>query len=60
MNDAVERIVSCFEGLTPERVALLGTIYAADARFSDPFNQVQGLEEIQRVLRRTACTKRCP
>ncbi len=60
MNDAAERIVSCFEGLTPERVALLGTIYAADARFSDPFNQVQGLEEIQRVLRRTACAKRCP
>ena len=51
MNDAIERIVSCFEGLTPERVAQLGAIYAADAHFSDPFNEVQGLAEIQRVFR---------
>ena len=51
MNTAVDRIVEVFETLTPAGVETLDAIYAADARFKDPFNDVQGLTEIQRIFR---------
>ena len=47
---SVERIIDVFEALSPERVPLLGDIYAELARFKDPFNDVQGLGEIQRIF----------
>jgi steroid Delta-isomerase len=47
---SVERIIDVFEALSPERVPLLGDIYAEQARFKDPFNDVQGLGEIQRIF----------
>ncbi len=51
MNNAVDRIVDVFQTLTPARVDALGAIYAPDAHFKDPFNDVQGLAEIQRIFR---------
>ena len=51
MNTAVDRIVDAFQTLTPAGVETLDAIYAADARFKDPFNDVQGLTEIQRIFR---------
>ena len=51
MNTSVDRIVEVFQTLTPAGVDTLDTIYAADARFKDPFNDVQGLTEIQRIFR---------
>jgi ketosteroid isomerase-like protein len=50
MNEAVDRIVQAFESLSPESVARLDAIYAPDAGFKDPFNDVQGLPEIQRIF----------
>ncbi len=47
---AVERIIDAFEALSPQRVKLLCDIYAGQARFKDPFNDVQGLGEIQRIF----------
>lgn len=47
---AVDLIVHTFESLTPARVADLGTIYAPDASFQDPFNAVRGLAEIQAIF----------
>jgi hypothetical protein len=47
---SVERIIDAFESLSPERVRLLGDIYAGQACFKDPFNDVQGLGEIQRIF----------
>jgi steroid delta-isomerase len=47
---AVDLIVHTFEGLTPERVAQLGVIYAPDATFKDPFNAVRGLADIQAIF----------
>jgi ketosteroid isomerase-like protein len=44
------RLVALFERLTPADIARLGEFYAADARFKDPFNDVQGLAEVQRVF----------
>lgn len=50
-NYAVDRIADTFQTLTPAGVEMLGTIYAPDARFKDPFNDVRGLTEIQRIFR---------
>lgn len=44
-----ERIVRTFERLAPATLDELAGIYAADARFKDPFNDVQGLARIRGV-----------
>jgi len=46
----VARVVALFERLTPADVARLGEFYASDARFKDPFNDVVGLPQIERVF----------
>jgi len=46
----VQRIVTLFEHLTPADVPRLAQYYAADAKFKDPFNDVVGVPEIQRVF----------
>jgi steroid delta-isomerase len=51
MNTAVDRIVQAFQTLTPAGVDALDALYAPDARFKDPFNEVQGVAEIQRIFR---------
>ena len=43
--------IAAFEGLTPDSVADLGRVYGLDARFIDPFKDVQGLAQIQQVFR---------
>lgn len=50
-DSAVDRIVDAFQTLTPAGVETLSALYAPDARFKDPFNDVQGLAEIQRIFR---------
>lgn len=47
---AVQRMVDFFEHITPATLADLPHIYAPDARFKDPFNDVNGLPEIQRIF----------
>lgn len=47
---ATERIVRWFESLSPERLADLGTVYTDDARFKDPFNEVQGVPAIRGIF----------
>lgn len=52
MSDArLDRIREYFETLTPEAVERMGEFYAADAYFRDPFNEVTGLAEVQRIFR---------
>ena len=48
---AVERLVQFFEQLQPQDLQRLPVIYAPEARFKDPFNEVQGLPEIERIFR---------
>jgi hypothetical protein len=48
---ATARLARFFEALTPQSVAQLPTLYDAEARFKDPFNEVQGLPEIERIFR---------
>jgi steroid delta-isomerase len=47
---AVARIVDFFEALQPDDVARMGAFYTAEAGFKDPFNEVHGLAEVQRIF----------
>jgi hypothetical protein len=47
---ATARLAEYFEKLTPDSVAQLPNIYDVQARFKDPFNEVQGLAEIERIF----------
>ena len=49
-DSPIERIVDFFENLNPAKVSKLGQIYAPDARFKDPFNDVQGTAAIQAIF----------
>ena len=49
-EDAVTRIIAFFENLSPADVATLGQVYAPDARFKDPFNEVQGIAAITHIF----------
>lgn len=46
----VASVVDFYEQLTPDRVPGLARLYAPDARFKDPFNDVQGLPAIERIF----------
>ena len=50
MTDAIDRIVHTFQSLSPASVEALELLYAPEARFKDPFNDVTGLPEIQRIF----------
>ena len=50
MEEAVTRVAAFFEQLAPADVATMGRIYAPDARFKDPFNEVHGLPAIQQIF----------
>ncbi|MDE2252747.1 MAG: nuclear transport factor 2 family protein [Betaproteobacteria bacterium] len=44
------RFQAYFESLTPLTLTEIGRIYAADARFRDPFNAVQGLDAVRSIF----------
>lgn len=44
-------VATFFEQLAPDSVQQLPQFYAPDARFKDPFNDVRGLPEIDRIFR---------
>jgi hypothetical protein len=46
----VPRIVAFFETLSPAQLRQMGTLYAPNARFKDPFNDVQGLAAVQQIF----------
>ncbi len=46
----VQRVVALFETLVPADLPALRGVYAEQARFKDPFNEVQGLPEIARIF----------
>jgi steroid Delta-isomerase len=45
----VARAVAFFESLTAADVARIGEVYAGDAWFKDPFNEVRGVDAIARI-----------
>ena len=50
-RQATDNLVAFFETLSPQSVAQLQTVYDEQATFKDPFNEVQGLPEIERIFR---------
>ncbi|HXF45957.1 MAG TPA: nuclear transport factor 2 family protein [Burkholderiaceae bacterium] len=51
MNESrLARIRAYFEQLTPAAVQRIGEIYAPDAYFKDPFNEVRGAAAIGRIF----------
>jgi hypothetical protein len=48
---ATQNVATFFQDLSPQSVSQLHTVYDAQARFKDPFNEVQGLPEIERIFR---------
>lgn len=51
MGERAARVKGYFETLTPESVERMGEVYAPDAYFRDPFNEVTGLGQVQRIFR---------
>lgn len=49
-REAVRRLAQFYEQLQPQRLDQLAQHYAPDARFKDPFNEVQGLPAIRRIF----------
>ena len=58
--DALARAVAFFEHLEPAHLAALDLIYAPNARFKDPFNEVQGLRAIGGVFEHMFATLDTP
>src|SRR5574343_685341 len=48
---AVRQVVAFFEHLTPGDLPRLSSLYAPQAHFKDPFNEVQGLPAIEAIFR---------
>ena len=46
----VQRVITLFEELSPADLPRLGEVYAPDAVFKDPFNEVQGIPAITGVF----------
>jgi hypothetical protein len=45
------QIATYFETLTPQSVDHLKTFYSPTARFKDPFNEVEGIADIERIFK---------
>ncbi|MEY3611015.1 MAG: hypothetical protein RJB14_737 [Pseudomonadota bacterium] len=50
-RQATDNLATFFQTLSPQSVGQLHTVYDAQATFKDPFNEVQGLPEIERIFR---------
>jgi hypothetical protein len=50
-RQTTQTLATFFETLSPDSVAQLHALYDAQATFKDPFNEVQGLPEIERIFR---------
>jgi ketosteroid isomerase-like protein len=44
------RLVACYERIAPQTLAQLEALYAADASFKDPFNEVRGRAAIRAIF----------
>ena len=49
-EQAVTRVAAFFEQLSLADIAAIGQLYAPDARFKDPFNEVQGVPAIRAIF----------
>ncbi|MDX9886652.1 MAG: nuclear transport factor 2 family protein [Thauera sp.] len=54
------RLAHFYETLTPDSLAALDALYAPDARFKDPFNEVTGTAAIRRIFAHMFATTDAP
>ena len=47
---ALMRLVEYWQTLTPQSVHKIAAVYATEATFRDPFNDVRGIEKIHRIF----------
>ncbi len=47
---ALTRLVDYWQTLTPATVDAIATVYADDAYFRDPFNEVNGIEKVRHIF----------
>ncbi|MEY3202241.1 MAG: hypothetical protein RIR70_1791 [Pseudomonadota bacterium] len=47
---ALDELIDCYESITPEGVSRLASLYATDALFKDPFNEVRGQAAIAKIF----------
>lgn len=47
----IDEVVAFFESVSPATLSRIGDLYAADARFKDPFNEVHGVPAIEQIFR---------
>jgi steroid Delta-isomerase len=46
----LDTVVAYFESISVQSVAQISNLYASDAHFKDPFNEVQGTVAIERIF----------
>jgi ketosteroid isomerase-like protein len=51
VSEHLDRLVAFYESLTPASVSRVRELYAADAWFKDPFNEVEGAAAIEGIFR---------
>lgn len=51
LEAGLERVVAFYQTLTPASLTQLATVYAPQAHFKDPFNEVVGLAAIEAIFR---------
>ena len=56
----LEKLVSWYENLSPETLDEITAIYASEARFRDPFNDVQGVAAIRAIFAHMFATTEAP
>ena len=57
---AMNTITAFFEGMSPASLEGIAFVYADQARFKDPFNEVQGLAAIERIYRHMFASLHAP
>jgi steroid Delta-isomerase len=50
LDPKVARFIALFENLTLADVARLPEVYATNVQFKDPFNEVSGVADVQRIF----------
>ncbi len=56
----LQRVIDFFEQLQPADLARLGTLYADDARFKDPFNDVRGVAAVRGIFEHMFASVQAP
>lgn len=47
---SLAQLIDFFESIAPDNVGRLSAVYTGDVWFKDPFNEVQGIDEVTRIF----------